>query len=79
MATTKTDSLTAAMSAPVEIMTPIAASTQMDAAEVTPRTTPSLDSITPAPKKPIPVITCPTTLDGSMVPPLSIKAVDKNK
>ena len=65
MATTIKDTFIATNSPTIEMQTPMAASDQIVAAEVTPTTAPSFAIITPAPRKPIPVTTWPMILDGS--------------
>jgi len=55
--------------------TPMAERIQILAADVTPTTAPSLASITPAPKKPTPVITWPMILEGSDMEVITLSAV----
>jgi len=54
---------------PAPTLTPIAATTQSDAAVVSPRMLPPFFRIAPAPRKPTPVTTYATTRDGSRTTP----------
>ncbi len=76
---TNIETTIAVESFPIDMQTPIAASIQIVAAEVTPITEPFLFSITPAPRKPIPVITCPIIRVGSDASVTTEKAMDVNK